>query len=130
MEVTALDHIVLVVADVARSCAFYERALGMRPVEHRPGQWALQFGPHKISLQAADRVPPIARRTTPGTGNFCVLTNEPMSRVVEHLERAGVRIVEGPEGRVGAAGPLLSVYFYDPDGNLVEVSNVIPDEAA
>ena len=30
MKVTALDHVVLVVADVARTCAFYERALGMR----------------------------------------------------------------------------------------------------
>jgi catechol 2,3-dioxygenase-like lactoylglutathione lyase family enzyme len=130
MEITSLDHIVLVVADVARTLAFYRTALGMRPVEHRPGQWALQFGPHKISLQAADGVPPIARRTTPGTGNFCVITNEPMARVVEHLERAGVRIIEGPARRVGATGPLLSVYFYDPDGNLVEVSNAIPGEAA
>ncbi len=48
-----------------------------------------------------------------------------MYQVVEHFQRVGVTIVEGPAQRVGAAGPLLSVYFYDPDGNLVEVSNVV-----
>ena len=125
MEVTAIDHLVLVVADVERTCSFYERALGMRAVQHRPGQWALRFGHNKISLQAADNAPPIARRTTPGSGNFCLLTDWPMYRVVEHLQKAGVTVVEGPAQRVGAAGPLLSVYFYDPDGNLVEVSNVV-----
>jgi catechol 2,3-dioxygenase-like lactoylglutathione lyase family enzyme len=122
MQVRALDHIVLVVADVGRTCAFYERTLGMQPVEHRPGQWALRFGAHKISLQTAGSVPPIARRTLPGSGNFCVLTDLPMEHVVEHLKREKVEIIEGPVLRIGAAGTLMSVYFYDPDGNLVEVS--------
>jgi catechol 2,3-dioxygenase-like lactoylglutathione lyase family enzyme len=127
MQVYALDHIVLVVADVARTCAFYERTLGMQPVEHRPGQWALEFGANKISLQPAASVPPIARRTSPGSGNFCVLTDSPVEDVVEHLRREKVEIVEGPAPRVGAAGNLISVYFYDPDGNLVEVSTVRGD---
>ena len=125
MHVTSLDHIVLVVADVARTCAFYETTLGMRAVEHRPGQWALQFGANKISLQEAGNVPSIARRTMPGTGNFCVLTDVPIGEVVEHLAKSRVTIVDGPMERVGAAGRLRSVYFHDPDGNLVEVSNVI-----
>jgi len=127
MKVTALDHIVLVVADVRRTCEYYHRVLGMRPVEHRAGQWALEFGANKISLQPADSVPTIATRTTPGTGNFCVLTDVPMQQVIEHLAEAGVAIIEGPGHRVGAAGRLLSVYFYDPDGNLVEVSNRVED---
>jgi len=33
-----------------------------------------------------------------------------------------VDIVEGPVGRVGALGPMTSVYFRDPDGNLLEVA--------
>ena len=123
MKVRALDHIVLAVADVARTCAFYERVLGMTPVEHQPGKWALAFGPNKISLQPADDVPPIARRTTPGSGNFCVLSDVPMNAIVEHLAACGIEIVAGPDARAGATGPILSVYFYDPDGNLVEVSN-------
>ncbi|TMH21751.1 MAG: VOC family protein, partial [Betaproteobacteria bacterium] len=37
----------------------------------------------------------------------------------------GVAIVEGPVERTGAAGPILSIYFRDPDRNLIEVSNVL-----
>jgi len=122
MHVNALDHIVLVVSNVERTCDFYEKALGMQRVEHRRGHWALQLGNHKISLHPADSVPSIARGTTPGTGNFCVVTDVPIEEVVQHLRRSGVTIVDGPGQRVGAVGALLSVYFYDPDGNLVEVS--------
>jgi catechol 2,3-dioxygenase-like lactoylglutathione lyase family enzyme len=128
MRILGLDHIVLVVADVAQTCAFYERVLGMRPVEHRPGQWALRFGPNKISLQSAAAVPSIAARTLPGTGNFCVLTDAPITEVVKRLEQEEVEIIEGPAPRIGATGNLMSVYFYDPDGNLVEVSTVISDK--
>ena len=39
----------------------------------------------------------------------------------------GVTIIEGPVRRTGATGPLLSVYFRDPDGNLIEVSNPAAD---
>jgi catechol 2,3-dioxygenase-like lactoylglutathione lyase family enzyme len=122
MQVRALDHIVLVVSDVARTCAFYQQTLGMQPIEHRPGQWALHFGANKISLQSAGAVPPIAQRTSPGSGNFCVLTDASPGDVVAHLEQEGVEIVEGPAVRSGATGPIVSVYFHDPDGNLVEVS--------
>ncbi|RUU50762.1 VOC family protein, partial [Mesorhizobium sp. M2C.T.Ca.TU.002.02.1.1] len=34
----------------------------------------------------------------------------------------GVAIEVGPVRRIGARGPMMSVYFRDPDGNLVEVS--------
>jgi catechol 2,3-dioxygenase-like lactoylglutathione lyase family enzyme len=46
-----------------------------------------------------------------------------MESFVEHLAREGVAIVAGPGKRSGAKGSLLSVYFDDPDGNLVEVGN-------
>ena len=123
--ISGFDHIVLCVADVPATCRFYERVLGMAAREDRPGKWSLHFGPHKISLQAAAAVPAIARRTLPGTGNFCVLTDVPIETVVAHLRSQRVEIVDGPGERIGATGPILSVYFNDPDGNLVEVSNRI-----
>lgn len=123
MQVTGFDHIVLSVRDVAASCAFYRRVLGMEPREERPGKWSLHFGVGKISLQDAGSAPDIARETVPGSGNFCLLTDMPMHEVVMHLEREGVAIVDGPGERAGAVGKILSVYFRDPDGNLVEVSN-------
>lgn len=74
-------------------------------------------------LQAAADAPQIARGTTPGSGNFCLLTRTPMDDVVATLRSAGVPFVAGPGEREGAAGRILSVYFRDPDGNLVEISS-------
>jgi catechol 2,3-dioxygenase-like lactoylglutathione lyase family enzyme len=126
VKLTGLDHIVLCVADVNRTVAFYERALGMEAREERPGKWSLHFGSNKISLQDVRTAPDIARQTAPGSGNYCVLTDEPVERVAERLRGLGIEIVEGPAERQGAAGRILSVYLRDPDGNLVEVSNRLP----
>jgi catechol 2,3-dioxygenase-like lactoylglutathione lyase family enzyme len=93
------------------------------PREERPGKWSLHFGSSKISLQDVRASPEIARDTVPGSGNFCLLTDTPIEAVVAHLEREGVAIAAGPGERVGATGQILLVYFRDPDGNLVEVSN-------
>ena len=123
IPVAALDHIVLCVADVAETRRFYTSLLGMEEREERPGNWSLHFGSQKISLQDGIGAPAIARDTVPGSGNLCLLTEMPMDEIVAELERAGVAIVDGPGERAGATGPILSVYFRDPDGNLVEVSN-------
>ena len=123
MKMRALDHIVLCVSDVAATCQFYERVLNMEPREERPGKWSLHFGANKISLQDDVASPAIASRTVRGSGNFCLLTETSLDEVLEHLEREGVEIVDGPAERAGAQGKILSVYFRDLDGNLVEVSN-------
>ncbi len=125
MQVRAFDHIVLCVADVAATCRFYERVLGMTPREERPGKWSLHFGANKISLQDVRSVPAIARGTLPGSGNFCLLTDTPVASWVARLQAEGVVIIDGPGEREGATGPILSIYFNDPDGNLVEVSNLL-----
>lgn len=124
-RITGFDHIVLAVDDVAATCEFYEAVLGMTPVEHMPGKWALRFGDNKISLQPADHRPPMAINTTPGSGNFCVLSTEPVADLARRLDEMGIAIESGPVEKVGATGQILSVYFRDLDGNLVEVSNLI-----
>ncbi|HET9638631.1 MAG TPA: VOC family protein [Allosphingosinicella sp.] len=126
IPVHSLDHIVLCVRDVGVTRRFYGELLGMEACEERPGKFSLHFGEQKISLQDASAAPAIARDTVPGSGNFCLLTDLPISAVVAELTRAGIAIVDGPGERSGATGPILSVYFNDPDGNLVEVSNRIP----
>lgn len=124
MKILGFDHVVLCVKDVAATCAFYETVLGMEPREERPGKWSLHFGANKISLQDAATAAELAQRTVPGSGNFCLLAETPMPDIIAKLEAEGVAIVEGPDERAGAIGTLLSVYFRDPDGNLVEVSNL------
>ena len=120
--VEGFDHIVLCVRDVAASCAIYQRVLGMEPREERAGKWSLHFGEHKISLQDAVAAPSIAKNTVPGSGNFCVISEVPVAEWHGHLEREGVAIVDSGH-RAGAVGTIDSLYFKDPDGNLVEVSN-------
>jgi catechol 2,3-dioxygenase-like lactoylglutathione lyase family enzyme len=122
VKLTTLDHIVLCVNDISTTIAFYERVLGMVPREERPGKWSLHFGEQKISLQDAVASPSIAKDTVPGSGNFCVLADQPMDAILAHLGREGVTVVDGPGERAGATGPLLSVYFHDPDHNLVELA--------
>ena len=119
-----LDHLVLTVADIARTCEFYSRVLGMEVVTFGAGRTALGFGRQKINLHQAGReFEPKAVRPAPGSGDLCLITHAPMARVLEHLAACGVETLGPPDARTGATGPLLSVYFRDPDGNLVEVSN-------
>ncbi|HEV7313360.1 VOC family protein [Sphingopyxis sp.] len=123
-RVTGFDHIVLCVRDVAATRAFYERVLGMASRAERPGKYSLQFGANKISLQDAATSPTIARNTVPGSGNFCLLSDTPVAEWRAHLAAHGVEIIDAGR-RDGAAGTIDSLYFNDPDGNLVEVSNIV-----
>lgn len=126
VEVRSLDHLVLTVADVAATAAFYARVMGMKPVAFAGSRRALAFGTQKINLHQAGReFEPKAKRPTPGSGDLCFIVETPLEQVIAHLEREGVAIIEGPGEQTGATGLLRSVYFRDPDGNLIELSNLI-----
>lgn len=124
MMIDRLDHLVLTVRDVAATCAFYRRVLGMEEVTFGAGRKALRFGMQKINLHEAGReVDPKAAHPTPGSGDLCFITEVPLSEVVAHLRSCGVAVELGPVPRTGATGAIRSVYFRDPDGNLIEVAN-------
>jgi catechol 2,3-dioxygenase-like lactoylglutathione lyase family enzyme len=124
VKIDRIDHFVLTVRDPEATCAFYSRVLGMQAITFAGGRKALAFGNQKINLHQAGReFEPKAQRPTPGSGDFCLVTLVPIAEVAAHLAACGVGIVEGPVDRTGATGPIRSVYFRDPDDNLVEVSN-------
>jgi catechol 2,3-dioxygenase-like lactoylglutathione lyase family enzyme len=124
--VTRIDHFVLTCANVDATIDFYTRALGMRAETFAGGRRALSFGSQKINLhQAGAEFEPKARVATAGAGDFCLLSDVPVAEIAAHLEAEGVEIIEGPVAKTGATGPLVSIYFRDPDGNLVEVSNLV-----
>ena len=128
MKIDRLDHLVLTVADVMKTCEFYERVLGMETVTFGAGRKALSFGRQKINLhQAGKEFEPKAVKPIPGSADLCFIASTPLAGVIEHLKGEGIDIVEGPVPRTGASGPMQSVYFRDPDGNLIEVSNYADD---
>lgn len=124
IEISRIDHFVLTVASVEATCDFYERTLGMKVETFGEGRKALAFANQKINLhQAGAELEPKSDKPTPGSGDFCLITDTPLKDVIQHLERCGVRIEEGPVDRTGATGPIVSIYLRDPDKNLVEISN-------
>jgi catechol 2,3-dioxygenase-like lactoylglutathione lyase family enzyme len=119
-----LDHLVLTVVDLDRTCAFYTEILGMNVETFGAGRKALRFGDQKINLhRAGHEFEPKAEKPTPGSADLCFIAKTPLVEVVAHLEHCGVAIELGPVERTGAAGPILSVYIRDPDANLVEIAN-------
>jgi catechol 2,3-dioxygenase-like lactoylglutathione lyase family enzyme len=123
-----LDHLVLTVADIATTVAFYQRVLNMRHEVFAQGRSALAFGQQKFNLHQAGReFEPKADKPTPGAIDLCLITRWPIAEVLAHLQTQGVPVEEGPVMRTGATGPIESVYFRDPDNNLIEVSRYLED---
>lgn len=123
MEISRIDHLVLTVGNIDESCRFYSKTLGMDVITFGEGRRALSFGQQKINLhQFGNEFEPKAYRPTPGSADICLISTTPMEQVIQHLQAVGIEILEGPVARTGAIGPILSVYFRDPDDNLIEVS--------
>lgn len=121
--IRALDHLVLTVADIDRTVAFYAGVLGMERVTFGAGRVALAFGSQKINLHQAGReFEPKALAPTPGSADLCFVAAIPLDQVQARLAAAGIAVEEGPVARTGAVGPIASVYVRDPDGNLIEIS--------
>lgn len=129
METLRFDHLVLTVTDVDRTVGFYEAVLHMQKRTHGD-RVALHFGDAKLNLHAVDaKAELVARRAEPGTADLCLRCTEPVEAVAERAVEAGAEIIAGPVDRIGARARLRSIYFRDPDGNLVEVANETFDEA-
>jgi len=124
LRVTGFDHLVLTVASIERSAAFYERVLGMtREVFGPERRTALSFGSHKINLHKQGKeFEPKSAAPTPGSGDLCFLVDH-FDQVAAHLAAEGVPILEGPVQRTGARGVIHSYYIRDPDQNLIELSH-------
>ena len=110
--------------DLEATIEFYTEVMGMSVRAFERGRLALRFGSQKINLHEAGReFQPHARRPLPGSADLCFVTEATAEEWLEHLAASGVEVVEGPVPRLGALGPMTSVYFRDPDGNLIEVAS-------
>ncbi len=124
LHIDRLDHLVLTVRDIERSCAFYTRVLGLTAISYDNNRRALRFGNQKINLHRfGHEIEPHAFRALPGSADLCFKTDSSIEEVLAHLLTCDVEVEEGPVKRNGAVGTITSVYFRDPDQNLIEVAH-------
>ena len=124
MKITNIDHIVLTVKDIDVTTQFYESVMGMTKERFGEGRVALKFGNQKINLHVhGNEFEPKATKPVPGSEDLCFVTETELKDAMDHVQGNGVSIIEGPVTRTGATGKIISFYFRDPDGNLIEVSN-------
>lgn len=126
MQVDRIDHLVLTVKNIELTVNFYQSVMGMKKEVFGQSRVALTFGNQKINLhQLGKEFEPKARNVNSGSADLCFIINTPIDKAIGHLNDCGVAVIEGPVNRTGATGNIESVYFRDPDGNLIEVSNYL-----
>ncbi|QUX91212.1 VOC family virulence protein [Marinomonas sp. A3A] len=118
--ISHFDHIVLTVANIDKAVSFYETVLKMEAITFSDERKAMRFGQQKINLQLLGQE--LRNHAMEGSGDLCLITSWSMDEVIGHLKACKVTILEGPVTKSGALGPIQSVYFNDPDNNLIEVS--------
>jgi catechol 2,3-dioxygenase-like lactoylglutathione lyase family enzyme len=127
--VDRLDHLVLNVRDVEIAAAWYQRVLGMEVETYgRDHRTALKFGGQKINLRPVSsdgQTWVTAQVPAAGSDDLCFVSAVAIPEVIGHLYDCGVTIELGPVERLGALGPMTSVYCRDADGNLIEIASYL-----
>ena len=128
MKVERLDHLVLTVRDINTTIEFYTSIMGMETVTFGSGRVALTFGNQKINLHQKDKeFEPKAGTVQTGSADLCFIIDQPVTEAINHLNKYNLTVIEGPVQRTGATGKISSLYFRDPDENLIEISNYIAE---
>ncbi len=135
MPIEGFDHVAITVADVDATVDWYHRVLAAEPLYR--DLWLagtmpvalLQVGAARLSVHpAAAPAAPHAQAPTPGSADLCFRFDGPVSRIFELLDAAGVAVEDGPVPRPASSGERgTSVYFRDPDGNLLELLTLHDD---
>jgi catechol 2,3-dioxygenase-like lactoylglutathione lyase family enzyme len=119
VRVKGLDHIVLNVADVERSLAWYSGALGLDG--ERVEEWRNGDAPFpSVRVDDTTVIDLVALpRTGENVNHVCLVVD---ANDIDELVNSGrFEVLEGPVERWGAQGLAMSVYLWDPDQNLVEL---------
>jgi catechol 2,3-dioxygenase-like lactoylglutathione lyase family enzyme len=128
MKISHIDHFVLTVQDVAKTCEFYQQ-LGMKIITFANNRKALKFGRQKINLHPIEQeFEPKAKYPASGSADFCLITETPLEEVIKHFQKQQITIELGIVARTGANGKINSIYIRDPDRNLIEIANYLDEE--
>ena len=124
MKITNIDHIVLTVSNIETTTKFYSEILGMSVVKFGDNRTALTFGNQKINLhQKGEEIDPKAENPICGSADLCLIAETSIETVLNELKSKNIEIIDGIVDRAGAVGVIKSIYFRDPDNNLIEISN-------
>lgn len=134
-----MDHIVINVVDINNSLRFYTEILDL------PGERIEEFNNNQVPFPSVrlskDTIIDLFPKKLwekanpenvcrPNLNHFCLSTNKKNWQLVqEKLENNGISVDEGPVKRWGARGAGVSVYFRDPDENVIEVRYYDREEA-
>jgi catechol 2,3-dioxygenase-like lactoylglutathione lyase family enzyme len=127
-QIVGIDHVAITVENLEVACAFYERLFGASTVfEYAPADQVLvrqiAIGSTVLSIhQAGNGVELVAKRPTIGAADICWRWAGSIETAQALLAKHGIEVIEGPAPRHTANRlSSYSVYFRDPDGNLLEL---------
>ena len=129
--IDAIDHVVLISSNLENTLIFYRKVLGMKlkkelMKEDGSIRYSLHFGSNKINIHELNNIfTPHAKFINAGTLDICFISSKKISYWQNKLANFNIEIIKGPVNRIGATSNLLSIYCNDPDGNLIEISNVV-----
>lgn len=128
MLLKSIDHLQLCVMDLRLSQVFYQQILAMELLQSSPEQVRLALGEQHLVLTAFGGEPagiPRAAHSQPGSSHVCFMLDTPLAQAQQQLDDMGVQVVAGPQQSLGAKGRTLSLFVYDPDGNVIEICNYL-----
>jgi catechol 2,3-dioxygenase-like lactoylglutathione lyase family enzyme len=127
-RILGIDHVAFAARDLEATCAFYDRLFGARTHLDRVSEGKslvrqIALGGALLSIhQAGNGLALVARHPTVGGADICLRWSGSVESAAELLREHGIPLVDGPSRRRTADGlPAHSVYFRDPDGNLLEL---------
>jgi len=125
MTIERVNHLILKVKDIDETCSFYRDILGMEVETFSVRRSALKFGGQQLNIhQKSKSFDPEGQAPAPGPIDISFKVAESVEQIKAELKSKKIQ-VEGIVQRPGATGKMTSIYFRDPDENLIEVSTNI-----
>jgi catechol 2,3-dioxygenase-like lactoylglutathione lyase family enzyme len=136
-HILGIDHVAFAARDLEATCAFYDKLFGARThLDYAPDGKSLvrqiALGGALLSIhQAGNGLELVAKQPTVGGADICLRWSGTIESAMDLLRTHEITIIDGPSRRRTADGlKSLSVYFRDPDGNLMELMAADPNPAA
>ena len=129
-EISDFESHILIVKDINVSKHFYAEHFQMK-VDHKfnlenEGQIRLLFGKNSIQLVSSDSLLDFKNKDTVyGSSVLSLLSDINLSKWMQYFKSVDINIERGPEETIFSDGSLNSIFVFDPDGNIIKISNKV-----